>query len=353
MEEAPPAKDPEESAAEAPGDDPSMRETEPSAPAPEPEPPRPRDEILELADEIDQAEPFLEYEPSRRRSAQIRAWAGRARQFQDLQERDPRTPIDRKKLLRGVFGRLTRITRELPCGWVEALSPDWKTDWDVYVAMARGQLGGKFAPITKEQERAYFRDLLEALFNPRRRVDPSDAHELVREASEALAPTEPLLAKATQMFGAPPPLGPRPERDTKRQTRRVEDRDETPAPSREVPAAVLAATRGKRAVIAGGQGAREEHRREIEKALELASLEWVFGERGQSSQFQRLEERAHTGRYDLFFFLSGFTSHKSNDMLREYKAAGVPVVYVTRGYSISSIAHAIEEQLVQKARAAD
>ena len=89
------------------------------------------------------------------------------------------------------------------------------------------------------------------------------------------------------------------------------------------------------------------------KALELADLEWVVSERTQTSPWQRLEERAAGGHYDFVIYLASFTGHGSMDMIREFKKAGVPVVFLIRGYSVPQVVKAVEEQLLPKLKAGE
>ncbi len=109
---------------------------------------------------------------------------------------------------------------------------------------------------------------------------------------------------------------------------------------------MLECTRGKRAVIVGGTGTREDHRVKLQKLLELDELDWATVERGASGAFGRIEERVKHGTYDVVLFLAGYTSHKSVPLLKACKAIGVPLVYLPRGYSAAQVVHAIQEQLV-------
>lgn len=106
---------------------------------------------------------------------------------------------------------------------------------------------------------------------------------------------------------------------------------------------VLAFTRGRRAVIAGGQGARESHREAIQEVLQLKELDWVYGERGQQSHLAALAKRVR--KYDFVFFLSGYSGH--TPFTDACKAQGVKIIYVTRGYSINQIIEAIKDQALQ------
>jgi len=124
--------------------------------------------------------------------------------------------------------------------------------------------------------------------------------------------------------------------------------DEPAAIVREVPDEVLRFTRGRRALIAGGQGSREAHRTAIARSLQLAELEWVFGERGKHAPFHNLESRMRPGRYDLVLFLASHTSHGASRLVESCKAAQIPLVYLARGYSVVSVVEAIRQQLVAR-----
>lgn len=290
------------------------------------------DPITALGEEIDRMRPYLQDLSVRERTAQVCAWAGQARKLQD----GP-VPVPANKVaeMRAVFGRLTRITQEMTCEWVDALRREWVTDWDAYVAYYRNQ------PLAPEQDQALHRMFLRGLFTQGRRVSEHDAHSLLVDAMEVLPPDDPDLKHAIELFGDPY------AHEHVATSRRPKERGPSPEPEK-APDDVLAVTRGKKALIAGGQGTREEHRRAMIRALELADLEWVTSERSQASVFTQLAERIRPGRYDLVIFLASYSSHKSNAFVRACKDAGIPFVYITRGYSVSSLIHAIREQVVQR-----
>jgi len=121
----------------------------------------------------------------------------------------------------------------------------------------------------------------------------------------------------------------------------------TPTPNDDQPVDVLALTRGTRALVVGGQGARPAHRAAIQAALELAERDWPVGEERQPHHYARLRERIRPGAFDFVLFLAGFASHNAAALLDDCKAVGLPVVYVRRGYSPTQIARAISEQLPQ------
>ncbi len=149
----------------------------------------------------------------------------------------------------------------------------------------------------------------------------------------------PLIRRPIPSPSSPAPVVPRPSSPPPRP---VAPHELVRAP---VVESVLAQTRGKRAVIVGGTGGREDHRQALQSALELNELDWASSERGATGQFARTEERIRHGTYELVLFLAGYTSHKSVPLLRACKATKVPLVYLPRGYSVAQVSRAIEEQL--------
>lgn len=110
-----------------------------------------------------------------------------------------------------------------------------------------------------------------------------------------------------------------------------------------VPDHIVAKTQGKRMLIVGGQGAREAHRENYLERFQLRSCEW-FTQEKSSSSLLRLVPKVTLKNYDIMVFLAGYTSHKSQRLITTARRNKLPVVTITRGYSVSSVAHAIEGQ---------
>lgn len=306
----------------------------------------PEDEVDALTEEIEACEFFLDGMTPEKRTAQVALWAGRARAVQA----DAALAPERRSALRRVFGRLTRITRDQQCDWVDALTPTWETDWPIYIAVLTAELAGEEPELSAEQRCAHWRARLLGLSVANRRVMRSEAEALINLASAVLPEDDEVLRTVSERFGvmrvaaARPPLirrvtGEAPVARVEAQVPAVE------APPRTVQDAVLAVTRGKKAVILGGQGAREQHRESLQRLFEFAELEWVFSERNAgTSQFAKVEERVRNRSYDLVLFLAGYTSHKSVKVLKACKETGVPLVYLSRGYSVAQVERAIGDQ---------
>ncbi|MHB8876655.1 MAG: hypothetical protein ACYC8T_23415 [Myxococcaceae bacterium] len=318
--------------------------------------PTPADEADALAEEIDACELFLERMSPAQRTAQVAIWAGRARELQERWSADPHVVPAQRTALRRVFGRLTRIAGEQQCGWIDALSPGWTMRWAIYTQFHASVLAGEEPTLGRDEEQAFWRGKLRGLLSSARRdVAPSEAAEVLARASAVLDASEHDLQAAVARFGAArravPPLvrrsGPAPAGASAGPPASAAAEPAAAV----VPAAVGAAARGRRALLVGGQGSREEHRKVLEAALGFAELEWVFSERGAVGHYPRLEERVKHGAYDVVFFLAGYTSHKAVPFLRQCKARGVPVVYLARGYSLAQVCRAIEEQWLARPNA--
>lgn len=318
---------------------PSPPEAAPPQAGPRPVPTGPAAPVAELEEEIDLARTWLGDLPRRQRTGQIAAWAGRARVLQEAWKTEA-VPDSVRVRLRGVFGRLTAITREWDCGWVDALWPEWTTDWRVYIECNRALAAGGAADLGPEEDASYHRDRVRGLLIPSRRVTEMEAEAILLEALEALPDTEDVLRAAFERFGRPIDRRRRPAPPPARET----PPERSPRPP--VDPRVSAWTRGKRGLVVGGQGAREQHRQALEDALEMESLEWVISERGKAGPFNRLAERLRPGSYDLVLFLTAYTSHHSQAVIRRCRESGIPLVYVKGGYGVSAVAQAILDQAV-------
>ncbi len=302
-------------------------------------------EIERLEREIDTSMPYLGSLASSDLKAQVTIWGARARVIQDT---GAPLPSDWEKRLSRVFGRLGTIVKRHRCGWVDTLNRQWSTEWPTYIAVQRGRLTDLPPDLTPEQEEAFLAAELRGLLAPGRVVEPAEPDVILLDALEVLGDDHPLVAEALGRFGDPR-LEAHPAARLRRRKRspRKEGIEDGEAPV-EVPPAVLALTRGRRALMAGGQGSREAQRRAIEEALQFSTLDWETIERGQAAPALRLAERVRGGSYDFVFFLAGFTSHKGTVVVDACRETGVPLVYLNRGYNLSRVVREIEEQLMSE-----
>lgn len=299
------------------------------------------DAIAELREEVTSAEPYLDTLEQDRRTAQLAIWAGRARAIQERLDA-PAPDSTAGMALYRLFGVLTRIGRELRCGWVDALSRKWTTHWPTYIEWHQAALSGHPPQLLESEVADHWRDVLLRLNNPDHSTTQFTATAVLLDALEYLGPDDEALIAASRGFGDP--IGVLRNRPA---VHRVKlQRPGAPAPERvPVDAAVLARTRGKRALLLGGQGAREPQREALQQAFEFQELDWETSERGQAGHYDSIGERVRAGSYDLLLFLSAFSSHKATSVVDAAKSRGVPVVYLSRGYGLNTVVEALKEQL--------
>ena len=102
-------------------------------------------------------------------------------------------------------------------------------------------------------------------------------------------------------------------------------------------------TRGKRAVIVGGDG-REERRPQIRDAFQFAELEWPDVPKGAPGKVASLVEQVRGKRYDIVICLQRFISHGVTDQLFGLDVPGVRVV-LAKGYGVQQVRAALDRYL--------
>jgi hypothetical protein len=159
-------------------------------------------------------------------------------------------------------------------------------------------------------------------------VHGSWAHD-ARDAWEAL---DDLLGEELE-----PPSSVVPKKKAKRTS--TEDVDE---PDIEPGWRVLPLVRGRTAILLGGDP-REPNRERLERAFQLASLEWpsIEGPR----KVEAAVERIRKGAYGMVLLLTPFVFHKqSNPIIEAAKDAGVAWALV-EGYGVGAVKHGLERFL--------
>jgi hypothetical protein len=154
-----------------------------------------------LGREIDTCEIVLGAMEPNRRTALVALWAGRARRVQDRWQHDPSVPQLQRDSLRRTFGRLSRLAREHHCLWIDALTPDWTTDWTVYCGIKQELLTGQDSGLSLDQRRSYWKARLRSILSPRRHVVTAEAVKVVAEATAVLPEDDAELLAATRKFG--------------------------------------------------------------------------------------------------------------------------------------------------------
>lgn len=100
-------------------------------------------------------------------------------------------------------------------------------------------------------------------------------------------------------------------------------------------------TRGKRAILVGGEP-RETNRARIEGAFGFAPLEWMGAERRRNNLLN-VRDRVLGGSVDVVIILGSFVGHDADQIiLPSCRERGVPFVHVEHGYGITRIRMAVE-----------
>lgn len=164
-------------------------------------------EAVELFEEADRGIPELRDYSMRARSAYLAIWAGKGRALQSsLEPWWDKLPEGVEKSFRVFFGKLTTVTKRLRCEWVDALHRAWSTDWDIYVAFYQRRLteelpGTEFdvEELELEEDQMLARDRLGGLLQ-RNRPRPSDARQLILEASDVLDGADEVMSRVLEQY---------------------------------------------------------------------------------------------------------------------------------------------------------
>ncbi len=287
-----------------------------------------------IEEELHQLQQYLSTMQPDHRASQIAIWAGQMRKIsEDLHE----VPVSQRAELRtrcsDFSDHLRRIAGEYKL-FVNALIFEWTIeDWDLYIR----SLSTSPQTFCQEELEVIHQGNLRAINLRRGQVEPDYAKKVIEAARAVLPETDPTLMKVSKAFASrlltlvPPAPVP---------VVSVEEEIIEPAENDVSPAAV-AITRGKRLLIVGGQGERSAHQDAYMDQLKLTSIEWVTHER---NKVIRMRKGLNLKNYDMMLYLNHFTSHATGALVKTAQKNKLPVVKITRGYSVSSIAHAIEEQ---------
>ncbi len=280
-------------------------------------------------------------------------FAARLRRLQD--EAPAQVKVVIQLQLKKDFARLGQFSGEQQPGWVAGLGRsnppehgDWTADAEICWQTARRELGA----LTMDAEMA--------ALNPE--VSLGDLDTLLRSGAESLqirrgairalnagvSPDDPrltrLLVPHLEALAGDKGLK-RLRKAVRAATTPTPVPDSDPPPDASLPASwpLWSLTRGKSAVMVGGEP-REPARQRAADAFGFASLSWETGYdiRG----VQRLAERIRGGGIDMVLLLARFISHKVTDVLvPALRESDIPWAMVDRGYGVTAIQQALERYL--------
>lgn len=292
--------------------------------------------LVALEAEVFTIEPSLHSSPKDRIASRLAMWTGSVRKTQeDLQ--DIKNEASKSVIRKHVHVLLDKLRSlaDLHDVWVNAASPDWSIeDWDLYIRAASGDTAG----LSQEQMEVLEEGNLRSLVQRRHFVEVPQVRAVIEQARKVLGEDNAILVNTIRTFAskllapvvtsrAPAPM-PLP----------------TPEPDSPVSPFVLSLTAGKRMIIIGGQGVRDAHAAEYVKQFRLSSCEWLTHERSKVASLLRSAGRLTNRNFDMMIYLTGYTSHKANKLCDVARKGKLPVIKVPNGYSVASLAAAIEDQ---------
>ncbi len=334
----------------------------------------PAGQIQALGREVEDGERHFGLLDKSQQFAQLKIWIGRFRRLQSWVESGEPTGLsdDEVQLLREIFPKLVGISKQYMPGYIEAFSRSFETDWDAYVNEAAEQLQQAIDSIRRDrdvesrrreavaretEQRKLAREAgLTALGELRQIVEEPEFAEdderrerffAVLDATvKGLGMSDPqlleLLRPHAELLTGNPYRGLR--RNLERPDPEAARQEEIEA-LREQYASLRAATRGRNAIMIGGD-IREEKRRALRQVFEFDDLEWVPYESARPAQIKSLEQRVRNHGMDLVLILKEFVGHHVSDSLRPLcEEHGIPCLMVEHGYGTQQVAEALRRGL--------
>ena len=111
----------------------------------------------------------------------------------------------------------------------------------------------------------------------------------------------------------------------------------------------FAHTRGKRAVIVGGDG-REERQPMLQQAFKFAELDWPDVPKNSPGRSGAVISQAKRGKYDFVICLQRFISHNITDALFDLEVPGTLVV-LSEGYGVQQLRAGFDRYLPRPTQA--
>ncbi len=323
-----------------------------AAPTATPEPPQ-LDVALEkrlictldtLEEEIGELESCLKDMNPIDRTATVSGWAGQTRKVLHNEQNE-----ETRARAIALIPKLRAIASRYKI-WVTALLPGWEIeDWDLYIRA----VAATKTILTKDEEEVIQEGNLRALISHPKDVESSFAETIITTAQRVLGDQNALLYQARRKFTPPAsspqavsvPLQVEPiaVAETVAVTQAEESDPSTAERLIEIPEHILAKTAGKRMLIVGGQGARVAHLENYLERFSLKSCEW-FTQEKNSNSLARLAPRVNRKNFDMLVYIASFGGHRNMKLVTTAKKNQLPVMMITRGYSVSSVAQAIESQ---------
>ena len=325
----------------------------------------------ELFQEAERGIQVLESLSVKSRSAQLAIWAGRARKIQDeLEEWSDVLPDDFSREMHVFFGKLTTVTRENECNWIDALKRSYETDWDRYLeeqkrklrmSLKREKRAREFLrepPKERKKDRKICRRRLRELASEED-PDEDEVKSVLIEGMDLLAMDDPAVTEVAERFRdlleEEEQLEPLQEVVEEQSASSGRDADESDQPEvyrrptlgPDVRDEILRTTRDQRA-LAIADDVTSEWKRRIEDAFQFEKLSWldVVEENGRSVE-ERLDEQ-NVQQYDYRLLMKSRLGNDYSRVLQKSRDRRPTTIVVEEGIGVAPIRDAIEEELVKK-----
>ncbi len=310
----------------------------------------------------------------REQFAQLKIWIGRYRRLQAWVESGEITGLseDDQTQLREIFPRLVGISKQYMPGYIEAFSRAFETDWDAYINEATEQLRLASETVRRDRDAESRRREVLARDLERQRQQRAGGLVALDELKRVLAryhlPDEGAeeflvaLERVVSGLGTSDPvvldlvrpyadlLTGKDFRALRRNLERVDPdlvRQEEIDAQREQFQDLLAATRGLKAVMIGGD-IREDKRRNLQAIFEFDELEWIPYESARPAMLKSIEQRVRNHGMELVLILKEFVGHHVSESLRPLcEENGIPCLMVEHGYGSAQMAEALRKGLAK------
>lgn len=321
----------------------------------------------ELFVEVDRGIQFLDALSVKSRSNQIAIWAGTARKYQDIiEEWEADIPDEFLRKINVFFGKLTTVTREHDCEWIDALKRSYDTDWEQYIQEEKSNLKQslerekrvreflKEPPKEQKNDRKIIRRRLRELAqNPDSSVE--EVKSVLSEGMDLLVLDEPALVElAEQHFDEleDPKFSPLKE-VVKKQTDVAKDEGEEGGEQEVIPRPTLGPTvkdeilqiTQKKRALAYGEEVSKVWKNRIRDAFKLRSLDWFDPDEHSSDPLNALKENTSITNMDYVFLMKSRIENNFSKIKQACKEMSPETIVIEGGAGIAPIREAIQENL--------
>jgi len=329
-------------------------------------------EAEELFQEAERGIQVLESLSVQSRSAQLAIWAARARKIQDrLEEWSEVLPDDFSRKMHVFFGKLTTVTRENECKWIDALKRSFSTDWDRYLEeqerklrlnLQREKRAREFLqepPRERKKDRKICRRRLRELASE---DDPArdEVKTTLIEGMDLLAMDDPAVIEIAERFTAlldeVDELQPLKEVIEDRKTDAEREREEPDQPEvyrrptlgPDVEEEILQTTRDKR-VLALADDVTNEWKRRIEDSFQFENLTWLdIVDDGEPSLSEQLDQ-LNLNQYHYILLMKSRIGGEYSKALQTCREQPAETLIVEEGIGIAPIRDALQDQFAETA----